>query len=219
MITFASKIILDAIVDASGKVVDVMTSCCVFAFQDDASTFATNPKRSVMTAFLRVMPSYAITDRFSAFWLRSSVVSVIYGMAYTVRYKVYKLYFHLGLIWPWENAQSQTLLGLVVSRSNGREGETKWPMWRKSKCELGANSFALLFAAAVDLMLSDLISWDESYSTRRYAIVRQSESQTTRTFDFHKFQFGFLPGCCWHELCWIICEYSGWWKLLFRSLS
>ena len=50
MITCTSKIILDAIVDASGKVVGVMTSCCVFAFQDDASTFATNPKRSVMTA-------------------------------------------------------------------------------------------------------------------------------------------------------------------------
>ena len=49
MITFTSKIILDAIVDASGKVVGVMTSCCVFAFLDDASTFATNPKRSVMT--------------------------------------------------------------------------------------------------------------------------------------------------------------------------
>ena len=52
IITCTSKTILDAIVDASGKVVGVMTSCCVFAFQDDASTCATNPKRSVMTALL-----------------------------------------------------------------------------------------------------------------------------------------------------------------------
>ena len=55
MITCTSKIILDAIVDASGKVVGVMTSCCVFAFQYDASTFATNPKRSVITTLHKTL--------------------------------------------------------------------------------------------------------------------------------------------------------------------